>query len=198
MAMQQDSTIPTTAPTIPREVIYNQDDKQWDCYLTIDGLRRCVGWAKTSLAAEALCDQIVYDLLADQALLEVSTPTHDLSDEQADELAEARQLAPTLVPNGAPITVGQLPDGTPVLSGHTYHAHPRPLQVTTPDGYLLVSTRGLAGSWAGVDLHLNTPQLAALRALVADGTLDLLLQLAADWERRPRPRPWPAQTSRAA
>jgi hypothetical protein len=187
----------TTAPAIPREVVYNPTDKQWECYLTIDGLRRYVGWARTSLEAEVLCDQIVYDLLADQAILS-SNPAHDLSDEQEDELAEARQLAPALVPSDAPITISQLPDGTPVIGGHTHHQHPRPLQVTTEQGYLLVSTRGLAGSWAGVDLHLNTAQLAALRTLVRDGTLDLLLQLAADWERRPRPRPWPAQTSRAA
>jgi hypothetical protein len=186
----------TTAPTIPREVIYNSTDKQWECYLTIDGLRRYVGWAKTSLAAEALCDQIVYDLLADQALL--ATPAHDLTDEQAAELAEAQQLAPTLVPADAPVTVGQLPDGTPVTSGHNHHQHPRPLQVTTTDGYLLISTCGLSGHWAGADLELSAAQLAALRALVADGTLSLLLQLAADWERTPRPRSRPSPVPLAA
>lgn len=188
----------TTAPEIERDIRYNSATRDYDCSLSIDGIRRYVGSARTYSEAEALCDQIVYDLLADQALLAASTPAHDLTDEQAAELAEAVQLAPTLIPSATPITVGQLPDGTPITSGHNHHQHHRPLQVTTADGYLLLSTRGLSGHWAGADLELNAAQLAALRTLVADGTLDLLLQLAADWERTPRPRPRPAPVPLAA
>jgi hypothetical protein len=176
------------APEIPRDIRYNSATRDYDCSLSIDDIWRYVGSARTYSEAETLCDQIVYDLLADQALLAACTPAHDLTDEQAAELAEAAQLAPTLVPTDAPITIGVLADGTPVTSGYTHH-HPRPLQVTTADGYLLLSTRGLAGHWAGADLELSAAQLAALRTLVADGTLDLLLQLAADWERTPRPPP---------
>lgn len=202
MAMQQDSTTPTTAPSLRRAVVFDRTTREYAMILDDE----IIGYAQTHHQAEATLDALAYEILSTQADVQappledeaLSASNYDLTDEQETELAEARQLAPTLIPTDAPITVGQLADGTPVLSGHTHHQHPGPLQVTTAEGYLLLSTRGLSGSWAGVDLHLNTAQLAALRALVQDGTLDQLLQLAAEWERRPRPRPWPAQTSRAA
>jgi hypothetical protein len=73
------------------------------------------------------------------------------------------------------------------------------MRVSTPQGYLLVSTGGLSGRWAGADLTLNGVQLAGLPALLDDdtlgaaqraalagllaaGTMDTLLQLARAWE----------------
>jgi hypothetical protein len=102
-------------------------------------------------------------------------------------------VAAALAPSDRPVIVGSLADGTPITSGRTTHGHPCPLRVATEQGYLLVSTRGLAGRWAGSNLHLDAAQLAAphalpddqyaaLAGLLADGTLRTLLQLAQRWE----------------